>query len=97
MERLFNSRGEHIANLVNDLLYSPSGQNIGRRTDSGDLVNLNGSYVGEIVHSNRLLKRSGHGSSGSRGNAGTTGNVGNFGNPGNIGTMNTAGYEDVDL
>jgi hypothetical protein len=95
MERLFNSSGQHIANLVNDRLYSPGGQNIGRRLGSGDLVDLGGRYLGEIVHSNRLLKRSGRGST-SHGNAGTTGNIGNFGNPGSIGSLNIAGYDDVD-
>jgi hypothetical protein len=97
MERLFDSRGQHIANLSNDRLYAPGGQNIGRRLSSGDLVDMNGNYLGEVVHSNRLLKRSGRGSSGSHGNAGSTGNIGNFGNPGNIGTLNIAGYADVEL
>lgn len=97
MTRLFNSRGEHIANLVDARLYSPSGSNIGRQRSNGDLVDLNGSYLGEIVHSNRLLRRSSRGGNVSYGHAGTTGNIGNRGNPGNIGTLNIAGYEDVDL
>ena len=29
MEFLFNSKGKHIANLVNGQLHAPSGQNIG--------------------------------------------------------------------
>lgn len=50
MDRLFNSRGEHIANLVNGRLYA-SGENIGRQLSSGDLVDIGGNYLGEIVNS----------------------------------------------
>ena len=97
MTRLFNSSGAHIANLHNDRLYAQSGQNIGRQVDNGDLVDLNGNYLGEIVNGTRLLRRLGRASTGSRGNVGTTGSIGNAGNPGNIGSLNIGGYEDVDL
>ena len=49
MTRLFNSKGEYIANVVNERLYAPSGENIGRKINSGDFVNMNGTYLGEIV------------------------------------------------
>jgi hypothetical protein len=97
MTRLYNSRGNRIANLQNDRLYAPSGQNIGRQLSNGDIVDMNGSHLGEVVNGNRLVRRLGRGSSGSYGNAGSTGNIGNYGNPGNIGATNIGGYEDVDL
>jgi hypothetical protein len=67
MTRLFNSRGNHIANLQSGRLYAPSGQNIGRQVSNGDIVDMNGSYLGEIVNGNRLLRRSGRGNTGSLG------------------------------
>ncbi len=97
MTRLYNSSGYHIANLVNGRLHAPTGENIGRQVDSGDLVDISGNYLGEIVDENRLMKRLGRGVSGCFGNAGTAGSIGNHGNPGNIGATTIGGYDDVDL
>ena len=94
MERLYNSRGEHIANVVGDRL-SPSGQNIGRNVGSY-FVDISGSYLGEVVQGNRLMGKTGRGLV-NHGNAGNSGNVGNYGNPGNVGSVGIGGYEDVDL
>lgn len=98
MEFLFNSRGKHIANLVNGQLHAPSGQNIGHYLDGQNIfIDMRGKYLGEIVHENRLLYRrnSGHQST-NFGNYGNYGNAGNYGNPGNAGSIGTVGgYEDI--
>ncbi len=97
MTRLFNSKGNHVANLQNDRLYAPHGPNIGRQVSNGDIVDTSGHYLGEIVNGNRLLRRLGRGNTGSYGNAGSSGSIGNAGNPGNIGATSIGGYTDVDL
>lgn len=97
--RLYNSRGEHIANMVNQHLHAPSGSNIGHYLEQQRIfIDMRGRYLGEIMADDRLLvrKSSPHRNTnfGVRGNAG---NVGNYGNPGRRGNMAMpAGYEDVD-
>lgn len=100
MERLFNSRGKHIANFSNGQLYSPHGQNIGHLLDDrGIFIDMHGHYLGEIVASDRLMrKRNSPYKNMNFGNRGNHGNIGNHGNPGNRGAIGRiAGYEDVEL
>ncbi|GJG88788.1 hypothetical protein tb265_40570 [Gemmatimonadetes bacterium T265] len=98
MKRLFNSRGQHIANESGGRLYAPAGGNVGRQIDgAGIFVDLNGRYLGEVVYGDRLLSDQ---SSGYRatnfGNAGTTGSIGNAGDPGSHGAIGVpGGYEDI--
>lgn len=102
MTFLFNSRGQHIANLVNGQLHSPRGKNIGHHLpEHGVFIDMRGRYLGEIVFDNRLMynRSSPHRrvNYGVYGNYGNYGNVGNFGNPGNHGSIGMfAGYEDID-
>lgn len=98
MEFLFNSRGQHIANFVNDQLHAPTGQNIGHYLEAqGIFIDMSGRYFGEIVQKNRLMyNRSFPHKNVSYGSYGNYGNVGNYGNPGNYGSIGTiGGYEDV--
>lgn len=99
MVRLFNSKGEHIANFLNNQLHAPSGENIGHYMEQQKIfIDMNGKYLGEIVSNNRLLlNRSSPYKSMNFGNYGNYGNVGNYGNPGNHGnTGMPGGYEEVD-
>lgn len=99
MRFLFNSRGKHIANLVNGQLHSPRGKNIGHLMQNhGIFIDMRGKYLGEIVLSDRLMYQRGSPHRGvSYGSYGNYGNVGNYGNPGNHGSIGTlAGYADVE-
>jgi hypothetical protein len=99
MKRLYNLRGQHIANESGGRLYPPSGPNIGRHIDGADIyVDISGRYLGEVIYDNRLVSNR---SSGYRstnfGSAGTTGSIGSAGNPGNIGSIGSGGnFEDID-
>lgn len=98
MEYLFNSRGQHIANLVNGQLHALSGQNIGHfLEDQGIFIDMSGRYLGEIVQGNRLMyNRSSPHKTVNYGNYGSYGNAGNYGSPGNYGSIGTiGGYEDI--
>ncbi|MBB4398487.1 hypothetical protein [Bradyrhizobium sp. ERR14] len=58
MQYLFNSRGQHIANLVNGQLHAPTGQNIGHYLEGQAIfIDMRGRYLGEIIFENRLLSR----------------------------------------
>ncbi|MBR0735138.1 hypothetical protein JQ595_41070 [Bradyrhizobium japonicum] len=98
MEYLFDSRGRHIANLVNGQLHAPSGQNIGHFLEAQAIfIDMRGRYLGEIISNNRLMYRenSPHRST-NFGNYGNYGNVGNYGNPGNFGSIGRiAGFSDI--
>jgi hypothetical protein len=99
MTYLFNSRGEHIANLVGKQLHAPSGENIGHyREQQGIFIDMSGRYLGEIVQSNRLMyNMSTPYGAVNFGNYGNYGNAGNYGNPGNHGNIGLiGGYRDVD-
>ncbi|TCM68068.1 hypothetical protein EC844_10650 [Acinetobacter calcoaceticus] len=99
MQFLFNSKGQHVANLVNHQLHSPDGHNIGHLSvQEGVFIDLNGRYLGEIVLNNRLLynsispfKTSSFAVKGNYGNAGSFGNPGSFGSIGMLG-----GYQDIE-
>jgi hypothetical protein len=98
MEYLFNSRGQHIANLVNGQLHAPTGRNIGHYLDGhGFFIDMHGRYLGEIIQSNRLMaNRNQPYRATNFGVYGNYGNVGNYGNPGNYGIIGViAGYEDI--
>ena len=98
MEYLFNSKGKHIANFVNDQLHSRTGKNIGHYMKKEAIfIDMHGRYLGEIVHENRLMQRkSSPYKSVSFGSYGNYGSVGNYGNPGNYGSIGSvSGFEDI--
>lgn len=95
---LHNSRGKHIANLVNGQLHSRTGKNIGHYLENQKVfIDMRGRYLGEIVHQRRLMyQRNSPYRSVNFGSYGNYGNVGNYGNAGNIGSIGRiSGYEDV--
>ncbi|HLX84834.1 MAG TPA: hypothetical protein VKR59_13105 [Terriglobales bacterium] len=99
MTFLFNSRGQHIANMVGKQLHAPNGENIGHYLENEKIfIDMHGRYLGEIISTNRLMyNRSSPHRGMSYGNYGNYGNVGNYGNPGNYGSIGIiAGFEDVD-
>jgi len=99
MKYLFNSCGEHIANLIGDQLHAPSGRNIGHLLKApGIFIDMQGCYLGEIVQNDRLMYNQSSGyQSTNFGSYGDYGNAGNYGNPGNAGSIGgIAGYRDVD-
>ena len=56
MDVFFNSRGHHIATLVNRQLYNRGGQNIGQYLPQyGVFIDRQGRYLGEIVQLDRLM------------------------------------------
>ncbi|MFA2650784.1 hypothetical protein AB1I82_27345 [Bacillus paranthracis] len=98
MEFLFNSKGQHIANLVNKQLHSPSGQNIGHYLENEKIfIDMRGRYLGEIMYKNRLLYNNySPYKTINFGSYGNYGNVGNYGNPGNYGSIGIiSGYKDI--
>ena len=100
MKYLFDSTGRHIANLVNDQLHAPTGENIGHfLSNYGIFVDMAGRYLGEFVHDDRLLhNRMSPYRSTNFGVYGNYGNAGNYGNPGNHGNIGiVSGYSDVLL
>ncbi|WP_313217194.1 hypothetical protein [Stenotrophomonas sp.] len=100
MNFLFNSDGQHIANLVNGRLHSPDGPNIGHFLQQhGIFIDMHGRYLGEVIYNNRLMyNRASPHRSVSYGNYGNYGSVGNYGNPGSVGSIGSVGgYEDVPL
>jgi hypothetical protein len=100
MQFLFNSYGEHIANLVNGQLHSPRGQNIGHYINEDNIfIDMRGKYLGEIMNDDRLLyNQYSPYKNVNYGNYGNYGNVGNYGNPGRKGRIGLySGYKDVNL
>lgn len=100
MKFLFNSKGEHVANFIDDQLYTPNGNNMGHFLKvSGIFIDMNGSYLGEIIRENRILKNiNSPYKSVNYGNYGNYGNIGNYGNPGNHGNIGViGGYEDLSI
>jgi len=100
MKFLFNSRGSHIANLVNDQLHAPTGANIGHYMKSeGIFIDMHGRYLGEILYDDRLVyNNSSPYRSTNYGSYGNYGNVGNYGNPGNCGSIGLpGGYRDIEF
>jgi hypothetical protein len=92
LRRLFDTRGRHIANLIDGHLYTPAGRNIGHYMETECIViDMSGRYLGEIVFENRLLRRRGsqhvelnlgvQGNLGDRGHMGDPGNYGESGKP----------------
>ena len=99
MQHLHNSRGDHIANVVNNQLHSTRGSNVGHYLPArGIFIDMHGRYLGEILYNNRLVyNRSSPYRSVNFGVYGNYGNVGNYGNYGNYGSIALpAGYQDVD-
>lgn len=98
MEFLFNLSGNHVANLVNDQLYSPTGSNIGHYIGlHGFFVDMNGRYLGEIIKGNRFVyNQYNQYINMNFGVFGDYGDVGDYGNPGITGNLGIIpGYRDV--
>ncbi len=98
MKYLFNTKGQHIANFVNGRLYAPTGQNIGHFLEREAIfIDMDGSYLGEIVLENRLLQStSSANKSANYGSRGNFGDAGNYGNPGNYGSIGIiGGFDEV--
>jgi hypothetical protein len=98
MKYLFNSRGQHIANLVGDQLHAPNGKNIGHYlSDQGFFIDMSGRYMGELLYEDRLMfNRASPYRSTNFGSRGNYGNAGNYGNPGSHGSIGAVGgYHDV--
>lgn len=56
MNYLFDSRGHHIAPLMNRQLYNRHGKNVGQYLPQyGVFVDLDGRYLGETVCRDRLM------------------------------------------
>jgi hypothetical protein len=56
MQRLYDSKGKHIADLIDNRLYNAWGANVGHYVPGeGILVDLQGLYLGEILFDNRLV------------------------------------------
>jgi hypothetical protein len=59
MKYLFNLHGVHIANGVDDQLYTDKGLHIGCFLKDYEIfIDLKGQYLGEIIFDNRLLFKS---------------------------------------
>lgn len=98
MQYLFNSKGQHIANLRQEKLYAPTGENIGHYLEKEKIViDVKGRYLGEIIQDNRLvvnpvspLRYSQHAALGNHGQGGQ------FGYAGQHGQLNFGqAYQDV--
>ena len=100
MKFLFDSGGRHVANLVNDQLHSPSGENVGHFLQAQKIfIDMSGNYLGEIIFDNRLMyNRSSAHCAANYGNRGYYPNAGNFGLADNCGAIGkVGGYEEVPL
>lgn len=100
MKFLFNSKGKHIANLVNGQLHSPKGKNIGHYIEKDKIfIDMHGHYMGEIICETRLMyNRNSPYKSSNYGIYGNYGNAGNYGNPGNYGSIGViSGYCDISI
>jgi len=100
MKFLFDSGGRHVANLVNDQLHSPSGENVGHFLEAQKIfIDMSGDYLGEIIFENRLMfNRSSSHCTVNYGKRGNYPNAGNFGRADNCGTIGKiGGYEDIPL
>lgn len=100
MKYLFDSGGRHVANLVNDQLHSPTGENVGHFLEAKKIfVDMSGDYLGEVIFENRLMyNRSSAHCSVNHGKRGNYPNAGNFGKADNCGTIGkVGGYEDIPL
>lgn len=100
MKFLFDSNGNHIANFVNGQLHSTSGDNIGHYLERQHIfIDMNGSYLGEIVYGNRLMYNTNSAYINvNYGNYGAYGNIGDYGNPGCYGSIGVpGGYKDISL
>jgi len=99
MQFLYNSTGKCIAIETKAQLHALSGQNIGHYLrDEGIFIDMNGRYIGEIVHGNRLMFRLGSPHENvSYGDYGDHGNIGGFENPGTAEKiMMIDGFRDID-
>lgn len=100
MKCLFDSKGYHIANFVNNQLHATTGENVGHYLENYKVfIDMQGRYLGEIVYENRLMYNVNSPYQNMNfGVFGDYGNIGNYGNPGNCGTTGTvSGYVDIPI
>ena len=91
---LYSSRGEPIAFVHGEAVFSSTGHFLGR-FDGNEV--WHGKYVGEVIDDDRFLRRRGKDNV-NRGRGGTPGSPGVPGRPGNKGDHGLPGnYEDVEL
>ena len=91
---LYSSRGEPIAFVNGEDVFSSSGRYVGR-LDGNEV--WHGRYIGEVVDDDRFLRRRGKGGV-DRGRGGIPGSPGVPGRPGNKGGHGLPGsYEDIEL
>lgn len=98
MKFLFDSLGNHIANMVGDQLHSPRGVNIGHYLSNYEIfIDMRGRYLGELPLEDRLMQRVNSPYKLTNfGSFGNFGNVGNFGNPGRYGRIGMiGGFVDI--
>jgi hypothetical protein len=98
MNRLYDSRGKHIANEADGELHELNGKNIGHfLTREAIFINMRGAYLGEIVMIDRLMRQRGsRHTSVNFGSRGSRGSLGNCGTPGNQRSIRQpGGYEDI--
>ena len=99
MARLFDSRGNHIANVADGRLYATNGTNIGRVIEPfGIYVDISGGYLGEVLAGNRLVSNRASGYRTTNfGNTESTESIADAGSPGNYGSIGLpGGYQDID-
>ncbi|MFQ3871525.1 hypothetical protein ABLV94_13150 [Staphylococcus sp. Mo2-7] len=100
MKYLFDSKGNHIANVINDNLFSVKGINIGHCvTDLNIFIDIYGKYIGEIIYEDRLMyNKSSPFKNKKFGIYGETSNGGIYGIPrGRHSIGNITGYTDTNL
>lgn len=100
MQFLFNRKGQHIANLINQQLHAPNGQGIGYFLENeGIFIDTNGYYLGEVVHENRLLFNTSSALKNSNfGSRAMHGSIGSYGNPGAYGNISVSPhYQDIKM
>ena len=55
---LYNSHGFHVANFLNQSLYTPAGECLGSYVPQLNIfVDLNGNYLGEVVEDHYLISK----------------------------------------
>lgn len=100
MNFLFNSKGEHVATLVNGQLHSSHGKNIGHYIENSKIfIDMHGRYMGELVHGNRLVyNRNSKYKSENYGNYGNYENIENCEDPGSYDAIKLkSGYKDINI
>jgi hypothetical protein len=100
MQFLFNSKGDHITNFVDDRLHAPSGKYIGHYLPAERIfIDTYGNYLGEIIRGDRLMyNKSSPYKFKIFSDHGTHSSAGSYGNPGTKSSIGSvSGYADVPI